>query len=49
MSDAISIGLPSKGRLKENALSLLKKNNLELISKGGERDYFASLKNLSNI
>ena len=49
MRDTVSIGLPSKGRLKESALSLLKKNNLELISKGGDRDYFASLNNLPNI
>ena len=49
MRDTVSIGLPSKGRLKESALNLLKKNNLELISKGGDRDYFASLNNLPNI
>tara|TARA_B100001013_G_scaffold310192_1_gene214872 strand:+ start:429 stop:1112 length:684 start_codon:yes stop_codon:yes gene_type:complete len=48
MKDTITIGLPSKGRLKESALNLLKKNNLELISKGGDRDYFASLKSLPN-
>jgi len=49
MRDTVSIGLPSKGRLKESVLNLLKKNNLELISKGGDRDYFASLNNLPNI
>ena len=49
MRDTVSIGLPSKGRLKESALNFLKKNNLELISKGGDRDYFASLNNLPNI
>ena len=48
MKNTLTIGLPSKGRLKESALNLLKKNNLELISKGGERDYFASLNNLPN-
>ena len=48
MKDTITIGLPSKGRLKESALNLLKKNNLELISKGGDRDYFASLKSSPN-
>ena len=46
MKGTITIGLPSKGRLKESALNLLKKNNLELVSKGGDRDYFASLKSL---
>ena len=49
MRDTVSIGLPSKGRLKESALNLLRKNNIELISKGGDRDYFASLNNLPNI
>ena len=48
MKNTLTIVLPSKGRLKESALNLLKKNNLELISKGGDRDYFASLNNLPN-
>ena len=48
MTDVITIGLPSKGRLKESALNLLKKNNLKLTSKGGYRDYFANLDNLPN-
>ena len=48
MKDLTTIGLPSKGRLKESALNLLKKNNLKLTSKGGERDYFANLDNLPN-
>ncbi len=48
MKDVITIGLPSKGRLKESALNLLKKNNLKLVSEGGDRAYFASLNNLPN-
>ena len=48
MKDILTIGLPSKGRLKENALNFFKKNNLELASKGGDRDYFASLNKLPN-
>ena len=48
MKDLVTFGLPSKGRLKESALNLLEKNNLKLISKGGDRDYFASLNNLPN-
>jgi ATP phosphoribosyltransferase len=48
MKDILTIGLPSKGRLKESALNFLKKNNLELTSKGGDRDYFASLNKLPN-
>ena len=46
MKDILTIGLPSKGRLRESALNFFKKNNLELASKGGDRDYFASLNKL---
>ena len=48
MKDLVTIGLPSKGRLKESSLNFLKKNNLRLRSKGGDRDYFADFENLSN-
>ncbi len=48
MKDLVVIGLPSKGRLKESAINFLEKNNLKLTSKGGDRDYFADLDNLSN-
>ena len=48
MKDILTIGLPSKGRLKESALNFFKKNNLEVASKGGDRDYFAVLNNLPN-
>ena len=48
MKNILTIGLPSKGRLRENTLSFFKKNNLELTSKGGDRDYFASLNKLPN-
>ena len=30
MKNTLTIGLPSKGRLKESALNLLKKNNLDV-------------------
>ena len=48
MKDLVTIGLPSKGRLKESSLNFLKKNNLKLSSKGGDRDYFADFDNLAN-
>jgi ATP phosphoribosyltransferase len=48
MKNIFTIGLPSKGRLKENAISILKKKNFKLSSKGGERDYFAELDNFPN-
>jgi len=48
MKDLVTIGLPSKGRLKESSLNFLEKNNLKLSSKGGDRDYFADFDNLAN-
>ncbi len=49
MKNLITIGLPSKGRLKEGSISFLKKNNLKLASNGGERNYFAQIENFPNI
>ena len=49
MKNLITIGLPSKGRLKESSISFLDKNNLKLITNGGERNYFAEVKNFPNI
>jgi len=48
MKDLVTIGLPSKGRLKESSITFIEKNNLKLTSKGGDRDYFASINNLPN-
>ena len=45
MKNLITIGLPSKGRLKEGSVNYLRKNNLELSSNGAERNYFAEVKN----
>ena len=49
MKNLITIGLPSKGRLKEGSINFLAKNNLKLTSNGGERNYFASVENHSYI
>jgi len=49
MKNLITIGIPSKGRLKEGSINFLEKNNLKLISNGGERNYFAEVENLPNI
>ena len=49
MKSLITIGLPSKGRLKESSISFLDKNNLKLTTNGGERNYFAEVKNFPNI
>jgi ATP phosphoribosyltransferase len=45
----IKIGLPSKGRLKEEALSFLKSKNLEVVNSFGERNYFFNIKNKKGI
>ncbi len=49
MKNILTIGLPSKGRLREGAIEFLKKNNLKLNSNGGERNYFAEVENFPNI
>ena len=49
MNNLITIGLPSKGRLKESSINFFDKNNLKLTTNGGERNYFAEVKNFPNI
>ena len=49
MKNLITIGLPRKGRLKEGSINFLTRNNLKLTSNGGERNYFAEVKNFPNI
>ena len=49
MKNLITIGLPSKGRLKEDSISFFKKNNLKPTSNGGERNYFARINNFPNV
>jgi ATP phosphoribosyltransferase len=49
MKNLISIGLPSKGRLKEGSMEFFAKNNLKVTSNGGDRNYFAKIENFSNI
>ena len=48
MKNLITIGLPSKGRLKEDSIHFFEKNNLKPTSNGGERNYFAQIDNLPN-
>jgi len=49
MKNLITIGLPSKGRLREGSIDFFKKNNYELTSNGGERNYFAKFEKYPNI
>ena len=45
----IKIGLPSKGRLKDESLAFLKSKKLEVTNLFGERNYFFSIKNNKEI
>ena len=45
----IKIGLPSKGRLKDESLAFLKSKKLEVVSSFGERNYFFNIKNNNDI
>ena len=49
MKNFITIGLPSKGRLREGAIHFFRKNNYELTSNSGERNYFAKFENCPNM
>ena len=49
MKNLITIGLPSKGRLKEGSVNFFDRNNLKLTINGGERNYFAVVKYFPNI
>ena len=49
MNDLITIGLPSKGRLKDKAVSFFDDKNLKIVQSEKERNYFGSIENKSNI
>ena len=49
MKNLITIGLPSKGRLKDKAISFFDRNGLKILQSKKERNYFGTIKNKSNI
>ena len=49
MKDLITIGLPSKGRLKEKAITFFENKDLKVVQNDKERNYFASIENKPNI
>ncbi len=49
MNDFITIGLPSKGRLKDRAISFFNDNGLQILQSKKERNYFGKIANKSNI
>jgi ATP phosphoribosyltransferase len=49
MKNLITIGLPSKGRLKEKAVSFFDNRGLKVLQSKKERNYFATIENKPNI
>ena len=49
MKDLITIGLPSKGRLKDKSISFFNNIGLEILQSEKERNYFGSILNKPNI
>ena len=49
MNDLITIGLPSKGRLKEKSLSFFFYSGLKIVQSEKERNYFGTIENNSNV
>ena len=45
MTDIITIGLPSKGRLKDKAISFFDSSGLKILQSERERNYFAKIEN----
>ena len=49
MKDLITIGLPSKGRLKDRAISFFNQSGYKILQSEKERNYFGTIENKSNI
>lgn len=48
MKNLITIGLPSKGRLKDNAISFFNNKGFKILQSNKERNYFATIENKPN-
>ncbi len=49
MKNLVTIGLPSKGRLKEKSINFFNFNGFKILQNDQERNYFASIENKPNI
>ena len=49
MKNVITIGLPSKGRLKDEAISFFNNKGLKILQSEKERNYFGTIENKSNV
>ncbi len=49
MKNLITIGLPSKGRLKDKAISFFEDKGFKILQNNKERNYFATIENKPNL
>ena len=49
MNNTITIGLPSKGRLKDKTISFFEENGSKILQSDKERNYFATIENKPNV
>ena len=49
MKNVITIGLPSKGRLKDKAISFFEEKGFKILQSTKERNYFATIENKPNL
>ena len=49
MKDVVTIGLPSKGRLKDKAISFFEEKGFKILQSNKERNYFATIENRPNL
>ena len=49
MKNIITIGLPSKGRLRDKSLDFFNNRELKILASSKERNYFASIQNKPNL
>ena len=49
MKNKITIGLPSKGRLKDKAISFFEENGFKILQNEKERNYFGTIENKPNL
>ena len=49
MKDLITIGLPSKGRLKDKSISFFNERGCKILQSEKERNYFGTIENKTNI
>ena len=49
MKNLITIGLPSKGRLKDKSIAFFDEKGFKVLQSNKERNYFATIENKTNI